>query len=307
MDHGPVLPQELFDLVIDHLHDDPRSLRACAVVSTSFLPPSRVHLFSHIRIGHLDQERSIKELHTILAKSSGVAARVESLHFWDDMMRHHSWLEGNLELAPAVAHFLRILPSLQRFCITINAGFVHWANMATILRTSVYKTIVLPTLTRVELTGLYGLPFALFANCTALKSVTLKWVTFHERDNLDFAATLAACVGSPPAQLEHLSLALDARLLGLLSQWIINPQSPLDITLLKSFSCILDGPTDHVALGSLLAVCASTLETLQLKNQRASQLRGTYKAAYPAPPRGRPAMDPTLRATWPIPRRRNRL
>ena len=45
--HGSSLtfPPELVDRTIDHLHDDKPSLRACTLVSRSWLNTSRHHLF----------------------------------------------------------------------------------------------------------------------------------------------------------------------------------------------------------------------------------------------------------------------
>ncbi|OBZ73453.1 hypothetical protein A0H81_06663 [Grifola frondosa] len=44
------LPPELTDRVIDHLHDDARSLRACALVCRAWLPRARYHLFHDISL-----------------------------------------------------------------------------------------------------------------------------------------------------------------------------------------------------------------------------------------------------------------
>ncbi|KAJ7896061.1 hypothetical protein B0H14DRAFT_547785 [Mycena olivaceomarginata] len=182
-------------------------------------------------------------------------------------MRRHSWIaEWPESLAPGVARFLPTLVSLKRFAITIEAGFVHWANVSDALRTSVHAVLSAQTLTDLELTGLYGLPFELFANCPALKSATLKWVTFDERDNFDFAKTLAACAGSPLTLLTHLSLDLDTRVLELLSRWILLPESPLKITQLVSFVCTLDGRFDYVTVLRLLGDCAQTLQHFQLRS-----------------------------------------
>ncbi|KAJ7136654.1 hypothetical protein C8R44DRAFT_360856 [Mycena epipterygia] len=262
MQAGPVLPQELFDLVIDHLFDDLESLRACAVVSSSFLHSSRPHIFANLRIGPQDREHSIDELHAIFAKFPFLAARVQSVHIWDNIMRRHSWIgEYPTSVAPGVAQFSRALVSLQRFSITIESGCVHWANISEALRESIHHTLTMQTLTCLDLTGIYGLPFTLFAHCPALKAVTLKWVTFDERDNLDFATTLIACAGSPPTQLEHLSIDLDTRMLELLSRWILLPESPLDVTRLKSFACTVDQRIDQ----ALLDACTS-IEHLELAN-----------------------------------------
>ncbi|KAK7061277.1 D-ser-dehydrat domain-containing protein [Favolaschia claudopus] len=262
------LPQELFDHIIAQLADDLDSLRTCALVSSSFLHTARGHLFSNIKVGPLDLEHSIEDLSEILTRFPYLTGRVRSLHLWDHIMRRYSWIEDSRSsaVAPRVADFSGMLVSLKRFVITIEAGFVHWANISKPLRKSIRLVVAIPTLTSVELNGLYGLPFTLFANCSALKSVKLKWVSFDERDNLDFAATLAACMNSPVTQLTHLDIELDTRVLQLLARWILHPESPLKITRLSSFVVSVDARSDYVVVQSLLAECKPTLERLQLKN-----------------------------------------
>ena len=46
------LPPELLDIVVDHLHDDPTTLRSLAITSTQCLHSSRVHLFYQIQLMH---------------------------------------------------------------------------------------------------------------------------------------------------------------------------------------------------------------------------------------------------------------
>src|SRR5262245_61527426 len=49
------LCNELQDMIIDFLHDDPRTLRRCALLCKSWLPSLRFHRFSHaanVRNGH---------------------------------------------------------------------------------------------------------------------------------------------------------------------------------------------------------------------------------------------------------------
>ncbi|KAJ7512929.1 hypothetical protein B0H11DRAFT_13225 [Mycena galericulata] len=277
-EEGPALPQELFDLILDHLWDDLETLSSCALVSSNFLPSSRAHIFSHIRVGPLDREslrlgpldgeHAIDDLYGMLAGLPSLAARVESLHLWDNIMRRHSWIEAfPYTSTSSMVQLSSLLVSLSRLSITIESGFVHWANISDAVRASIPLTLALPTLTCVELTGLYGVPFTILAHCPALRAVTLKWVTFDERDNHDFSATLAACASSPPTQLEHLDLDLDTRVLVLLSRWILLPESPLDITRLHSLTCTVDrAGFDHLRIQRLLNACAPSLQRLRLKN-----------------------------------------
>ena len=55
------LPRELLDIIIDHLHSDKISLKACSLVCHAWLDSSRYHLFREIRLvpsrsNHLDCE-----------------------------------------------------------------------------------------------------------------------------------------------------------------------------------------------------------------------------------------------------------
>ena len=42
------LPPEILDLIVDHLHDEPAALKACCVVSKSWVPRARKHLFAQV-------------------------------------------------------------------------------------------------------------------------------------------------------------------------------------------------------------------------------------------------------------------
>jgi hypothetical protein len=44
----PSLPQEILDLIADHLHNEPTTLKACCVVSKSWIPRTRKHLFASV-------------------------------------------------------------------------------------------------------------------------------------------------------------------------------------------------------------------------------------------------------------------
>ena len=46
---SPYLVQEIIDYTIDLLHNDPETLKRCCLVSKSWIPRTRKHLFSHIQ------------------------------------------------------------------------------------------------------------------------------------------------------------------------------------------------------------------------------------------------------------------
>ena len=46
----PVLPPEIFDLIVDHLHNEPPALRSCCLVSKSWVPRARRNLFVQVTL-----------------------------------------------------------------------------------------------------------------------------------------------------------------------------------------------------------------------------------------------------------------
>ncbi|KAI1782851.1 hypothetical protein LXA43DRAFT_1137213 [Ganoderma leucocontextum] len=69
-----ILPLELTDTIIDHLHDDRASLQACALVCSAWLDPSRYHLFRSLTIS---QYRLLKSTVDFLISCPDVAWYVE--------------------------------------------------------------------------------------------------------------------------------------------------------------------------------------------------------------------------------------
>jgi hypothetical protein len=78
------LPQELVDYIVDFLHDDIRSLVSCSLVSHSFIPGTRFHLFGtfHVRddrtlCGLLDPSPCATARHAIRTLCLGTTSVIE--------------------------------------------------------------------------------------------------------------------------------------------------------------------------------------------------------------------------------------
>lgn len=56
------LPQELVDIIIDHLHDDRHALAASALVCRAWVPPSRHHLFEILPVSSLNLQALLEIL-----------------------------------------------------------------------------------------------------------------------------------------------------------------------------------------------------------------------------------------------------
>ena len=59
---SPSLPTDILDLIADHLHDEPTKLRACCLVSKSWVPRTRRHLFAFLEFDASPRSESTLEL-----------------------------------------------------------------------------------------------------------------------------------------------------------------------------------------------------------------------------------------------------
>ena len=104
------LPGEVTDAIIDHLHDDERSLRRCAVVCHSWLPGSRYHLFYTIKVRNSARAQSLA---AFLAANPDIASFIQHLDLrgpperWNHETLQFTELEGLLPLLPSI-RFLSI-------------------------------------------------------------------------------------------------------------------------------------------------------------------------------------------------------
>ncbi|EKM51322.1 uncharacterized protein PHACADRAFT_200143 [Phanerochaete carnosa HHB-10118-sp] len=77
---SPKLPQELWDMVIDHLHDDRATLLVCCCICKSWLPSSRFHLRDHIRLRLPFLRPTAKSLSAEEQDDTDVLARISHPH-----------------------------------------------------------------------------------------------------------------------------------------------------------------------------------------------------------------------------------
>ena len=72
---GLRLPQEITDLIVDLLHNEPRTLKQCCIVSKSWIPRARRHLFRRIQFDCPAQIDAWKATFPDPANSPGQHAR----------------------------------------------------------------------------------------------------------------------------------------------------------------------------------------------------------------------------------------
>ena len=59
---NPPLPAEILDNIIDYLHDNPETLKRCCLVSKSWIPRTRKHLFADVKFHTVTNLQSWKEM-----------------------------------------------------------------------------------------------------------------------------------------------------------------------------------------------------------------------------------------------------
>ncbi|KAF8530692.1 hypothetical protein JB92DRAFT_2782395, partial [Gautieria morchelliformis] len=109
-----ILPGELIDQVIDHLHDDSPSLRACCITCRAWVPSSRFHIFHDIVL----PAKRADALALILETSPHIAPLVRSLAIinpWPDAK--YNYLDA---VIPAIAPKLTRLKTLRLRCVTLT-------------------------------------------------------------------------------------------------------------------------------------------------------------------------------------------
>jgi len=63
------LPPEILDYIIDLLHDEPETLKQCCIVSKSWVPRTRIHLFADIKFRSASELESWKKTFPVIANS----------------------------------------------------------------------------------------------------------------------------------------------------------------------------------------------------------------------------------------------
>lgn len=86
------LPQEITDHVVDLLHDHPATLKRCSVVSKSWVPRTRSHLFSHVTLNDWDYARW-KTTFPDPANSPGCHVRTLTIDGSLSGVEESSWVE----------------------------------------------------------------------------------------------------------------------------------------------------------------------------------------------------------------------
>lgn len=91
----PRLPLEIQEHILDHLHDDPKTLLACSITCSAWVPTTRLHLFYEIWLKGMKNCLSfLKTLDSTSESGEGVGGLVRKLHLSSSSFRQTSQRRG---------------------------------------------------------------------------------------------------------------------------------------------------------------------------------------------------------------------
>ena len=166
-----VIPQDIIDNVIEAVGNDSRLLETCALVSSSFLLPSRKRLFSEIS---LRNDQACQRLHQFLVENPVVQSFVRSITISRDW--HYNPSESHLNGTSLIAILRLPFCRLENFSINIwrRRDLLNWNDFSSELKEALSAIIHSPTLKVLNLHRA-NVPIMLFQgiHLTKLKLISL--------------------------------------------------------------------------------------------------------------------------------------
>ncbi|KAJ7461793.1 hypothetical protein B0H11DRAFT_2198635 [Mycena galericulata] len=250
----PNFPAELLDIIVNDLHDDVPSLKACSLASRVFVPSARVHIFSTIYLlppqgldplGLHGQKNHSQKFDALLDTSPHLAPLVKDLRIvegvdpdalrligpnvglvWHDVFPGTPWVAASARTLVSI--FSRL--NLTRFSLVRNylVGGVYWETLPRRLLSAIHDVFRSPALESVRILGLHiehpQAIISMLSDANQLKELALEHMI-----EPPFAPTIISPQWRP--QLEHLAFT-DWSETGLLFDTMVD--SNMDFSRLKT-------------------------------------------------------------------------
>jgi hypothetical protein len=168
------IPQDIIDSIITEVGNDKRLLKQCSLVSSSFLLPSRKHLFSRII---LRNEKACQGIHQFLVQNPVVQSFVRAITLKDIWSYNFpQWMNGTSLLA-----ILRLpFGCIECFSINLGKGYEEpkpwtrdWNKFSSELKDALSNIIHSSNLKTLSLKGISSIPVTLFLQIVHLKTLEL--------------------------------------------------------------------------------------------------------------------------------------
>jgi hypothetical protein len=235
------IPADIIYSIVDELDNDKPSLRHCSLVSRSFLPPCRTHLFSIIVLNH---PRSCRGLYRALNNNPSLACYIRDLSVIANIQtefRGRDWVT----IENTLPDVLQMLHELRSFTFrNISLRPLPWDMLPNELRHAILD-LSFSLVSTLTLDHLINLPIPDFARFVHLKR--LHWVDIHI-DHEHHASARKALASSMnlyksrpwgKGHLVYLEIRGSARSGHLLVDALRHPHSPLRLAQLRELE--LDG------------------------------------------------------------------
>jgi hypothetical protein len=170
------IPQDIIDNVIAAIGDDKRLLQQCALVSSSFLLPTRKQLFSRIT---LNSDQKCHGIHQFLVQNPVIQSFVRTITLTEDSNNIYRpkfphWIDSTSLLAILRLPFCR----LECFSIGIpdwvgDKFKWDWNSFSRELKNALSNIIHSSTLKTLTLKGIINVPITLFLRIVHLTTLEL--------------------------------------------------------------------------------------------------------------------------------------
>ena len=171
------IPQDIIDNVIAAVGDDRDLLEKCALVSSSFLHPSRKQLFARIT---LRNDRTSQKIHHVLVQNPVIQSFVRTITLaYDDPNTSLEWVNGKSLLAVLRLPFC----CLERFSIIIGQNYSlvgkywDWNSFSSELKVALSNIIHSSTLKSLYLDRNIKVPITFFQHIVHITTLELRFIS----------------------------------------------------------------------------------------------------------------------------------
>ena len=254
---SPHIPPELIDQIIDHLHNDPKSLNACALIARDLFPSARYHRFRSIRF---QSAKKLDSFHQFSQIAPGPLPDYQEATICDNS----GYVPASI--LEAAANACLTLPNLERIKF----------NNRTYASTPRVVTILSPIANKIMTLNLSGTLFAssndfwpLICSFPNLSAVQACGVTFGSTEETTF---FPVNTYEPPITTFCVSTSRQ----GFVIEHLINPPFPLRF--LENFEILYVDPdqTTLVPLAESIHETAKQLRFSAVSIHRADDQSGSY-------------------------------
>jgi hypothetical protein len=187
------IPQDIIDNVIEAVGDDKRLLKQCALVSSSFLLPSRKPLFSRITLGN---DRSCQGIHQFLVQNPVIQSFVRTITLTANSHWSSEWMYSSTSLLAILR-----LPFCCLECFSIHGcrWDGNWDSFSSELKDALSNIIYSSTLKTLSLTGITNVPITFFLHTVHFTTLELDSILPNDfaSENLS-SLTRPDLTGVPP-------------------------------------------------------------------------------------------------------------